>query len=81
MIHSLRRLTDDGSTVVAWGDLFASACAMLGGLQELVFEATRELLACGTLKGFEHDGGFIALASDYRAEEVVWDFVNCQVSQ
>ena len=80
VIHSLRRLTDDGSTVVAWGDLFASACAMLGGLQDLVFEATRELLACGTLKGFEHDGGFIALASDYKSEEVIWDFVNYRVS-
>lgn len=76
VVYSLRRLTDTGSTVVAWQDLFASACAALGGYDNLVFEATKELLKVGTLKGFNHGEGFISLSSDYRAEEAIWNFAN-----
>jgi exodeoxyribonuclease V alpha subunit len=74
VVHSLRRMTDGGATVVSWEDLFASACAMLGGLDDLVFEAAKELLQAGTLKGFP-GSGCIALGSDYRAECDVWNFV------
>jgi exodeoxyribonuclease V alpha subunit len=74
VVHALRRLTDGGSTVVAWADLFASACAMLGGLDDLVFEAAKELLQAGTLKGFP-EAGCVALAGDYRAECDVWEYV------
>jgi hypothetical protein len=76
VIYSLRRMTDTGSTVVSWQELFAAACAALGGYDELVFEAARELLKAGTLKGFNHGEGFMALSSDYRAEEAIWNFAN-----
>ena len=76
VIHSLRRLTDNGSTVVAWGELFSHACGALGGYEDLVSDATGELFRAGTLKGFEHDGGFFALAGDFRAENDIWEFVN-----
>ena len=69
--------TGDGSTVVTWEELFASACAMLGGLDDLVFECTRALLKDGALKGFP-DAGMIALASDYKAEEDVLEFANAR---
>ena len=77
VIASLRKLTDDGSTVVGWPELFSSACALLGGLNDLVFEATRELLEAGTLKGFKHDDateGVIALRRDYENEKAILDF-------
>ncbi len=75
VVHSLRRLTDSGSTVVSWGDLFAAACGALGGYDDLVVAATSELFKAGTLKGFEHDGGYFALAGDYKAEQDVWEFI------
>ena len=76
VVHSLRSLTDNGSTVVSWGDLFAHACGALGGYDELVLSATSELFKAGTLKGFDHDGGFFCLATDYKAESDIWEFVN-----
>ena len=76
VIYSLRRMTDTGSTVVSWQELFSAACAALGGYDELVFEAARELLKAGTLKGFNHGEGFMALSSDYRAEEAIWNFAS-----
>jgi exodeoxyribonuclease V alpha subunit len=75
VIHSLRRMTDTGSTAVAWADLFANACAMLGGLEDLVFDAAKELLKTGELKGFP-GSGCIAMGSDYRAEADVWEYIN-----
>jgi hypothetical protein len=47
---------------------------MLGGLEDLVFEAAKELLKTGELKGFP-GSGCIALGSDYRAECDVWEYV------
>jgi exodeoxyribonuclease V alpha subunit len=76
VVHSLRRLTDAGSTVVEWPALFNKACGLLGGLSPLVNQATKELFKDGVLCGFQHGGGFFALASDYRAENDIWAFVN-----
>ena len=74
VVHTLRNLTSNGSTVVSWEDLFSNACAALGGYDDLVHAATTELLKCGTLKGFP-DAGMICLASDYRAENDIWEYV------
>ncbi len=75
VIYSLRRLTDAGDTVVEWQPLFESACGMLGGYDDLVIEATKELFADGTLKAFPEAAG-VAMASDWRAEHDIWEFVN-----
>lgn len=74
VVHTLRKLTDTGSTVCSWQDLFSNACAALGGYDDLVYEATRELLKCGTLRGFS-DAGMICLKSDYDAELAIWEYV------
>jgi hypothetical protein len=74
VIYSLRRLTDDGNTVVQWEDLFSRTCGMLGGYADLVAECTAELFEGGELKGFTKSEG-VSLASDWKAESAVWDYV------
>jgi hypothetical protein len=79
VVHSLRRLTDGGSTVVTWQELFAHACGSLGGYADLVVEATSELFKAGALKAFEKtetSESCIALASDFKAESDIWEYVN-----
>ena len=74
VVHTLRKLTETGSTVCSWEQLFSNACAALGGYDDLVHAATMELLKCGTLKCFP-DAGMICLASDYRSENDIWEYV------
>lgn len=73
VVHTLRRLTDRGDTVVPWESLFTNACAALGGMDDLVLESARELLADGTLKNFP---GLICLSDDFAAESTIWEFAS-----
>ena len=75
VVHSLRMLTDNGSTVVEWADLYAAACGALGGYEELVSDATAELFKSGALKAFS-ESKCVALSSDFKAESDIWDYVN-----
>lgn len=74
VVYSLRRLTDDGSTVVAWEDLYAQTVGLLGGYADLVSDCTAELFEDGTLRAFKESKG-VSLAEDFRAEMDIWEFV------
>ena len=74
VIYSLRRLTDDGSTIVYWDELLKKGLGMLGGFQSLISESTSALFADGTLIGFKGSLS-IALGSDYKAEMSILDYV------
>lgn len=74
VIYSLRSLTDDGSTVVTWEDLFRQCCGMLGGKDDLITDCTSELFETGDLVGFK-GSGCISLGGDYRNEKQIHDFV------
>ena len=75
VIYSLRRLTDDGSTIVTWEDLLKKACGTLGGYDALVVDATKALFAAGELKGFSETQG-ISLKVDYDAELAILNYVD-----
>ena len=72
--YSLRKMTDSGSTVIAWSELKSQTVALLGGHGDLVTECTRGLFADGTLKGFSGSES-VALGRDYRDEMDILDYV------
>ena len=74
VIYGLRRLTDDGSTVVAWDKLLAHCAGMLGGMNDLISDCTSELFEAGDLVGFKGSGS-ISLGADYRNEKKIFDFL------
>ena len=75
VVYALRRLTDGGDTVVAWDDLYVQAAGLLRGHEGLITACTKALFEEGTLKAFAESGG-VALASDWRAECAIWEWVN-----
>jgi len=75
IIYVLRMLTESGSTLVAWEDAFGECVKKLGGFQELIKASVAEMFEEGTLKGFKSVRS-LALASDYRNERAIWEFLN-----
>ena len=75
VVYSLRRLTDIGDTVAQWTDLYAQAVGLLGGYADEISDCTAELFEEGTLKAFPKSEG-VSLASDWKAETEIWDWVN-----
>jgi hypothetical protein len=75
VLYSLRRLTDDGSTIVTWEALLKQACGTLGGFNGLVVENTKKLFEDEALKGFKESQS-ISLASDYFAEYSILKYVD-----
>jgi exodeoxyribonuclease V alpha subunit len=74
VVYSLRRLTDDGSTVVTWEQLLTHCAGMLGGMKDQICECTTELFDAGDLVGFK-GSGCISLGTDYRNEKKIFDFI------
>ena len=79
VLYSLRRLTDDGSTVVTWESLLKQACGTLGGFSGLVVACTRKLFEDEALKGFKESQS-ISLAGDYFAEMMILKYVDDEQS-
>ena len=75
VLYSLRKLTSSGDTLVAWDDLYREACELLAGYEGMISDAVKDLFDEGALKGFKECEG-VALASDWRSEIDVWDWVN-----
>ena len=75
IVYALRRLTDRGDTVVEWDELYKHAVGILGGFGDLIGEQTGKMFEDGTLRAFEGSKG-VALTGDYKAEVMIWDFVN-----
>ena len=75
VLYSLRRLTDPGDTVVTWDALYRQACGVLCGYSDLVSECAGELFQEGAIRAFGESGEGVALASDYAAEEAIWNWV------
>jgi len=74
ILYAIRQLTDSGSTLATWADLFNGAVALLGGqYRELITEQVSALFASGDLYGFG-GAGAVALARDYWAELAIWQF-------
>jgi hypothetical protein len=80
VVYVLRQITSGGSTVVNWDVLNKSCLEKLGGYQELITQAVREMFGEGTLKGFQRSRG-ISLASDFRNEQTIWNFINTPADQ
>jgi hypothetical protein len=78
VVYSLRRLTDNGSTIVTWEDLLKKACGTLGGYDALVVEATKVLFAEQALKGFS-DSQSVSLSADFYAERDILMYVDNEV--
>lgn len=74
VVYSLRRLTDEGDTVVVWEALYTKAIGMLGGYADMISECTKDLFSEGTLKAFPQSEG-VSLAADWVSENAIWDFV------
>jgi hypothetical protein len=75
VVYALRRLTDDGDTIVAWEDLYQRSTGMLGGYSDLISDCAKELFEDGTLRAFPNSQG-VSLASDFRDECDIWEFIN-----
>ena len=75
VLYSLRRLTDNGSTIVTWQELLKKACGTLGGFDGLVVANTKKLFEDDALKGFAESQS-IALAADYFAEHSILKYVD-----
>lgn len=79
VVYVLRQITESGSTLVPWEALHAQCIAKLGGYQSLIVEAVRDMFAEGTLKGFQSSKS-VSLASDYKNEAAIWDYINQEAS-
>jgi len=75
LIYALRRLTDGGDTVVGWEDLYRHTCGMLGGYSDEISAAAGDLFREGAIKAFGEGGEGVALASDYRSEAAIWEWI------
>ena len=78
VVYVLRQLTESGSTLIGWEDLNTACLAKLGGYQDLIIQSVSEMFQEGTLKGFK-DTRSVSLASDYRNEFAIWEFLNAGV--
>jgi exodeoxyribonuclease V alpha subunit len=76
VVYCLRRLTDQGDTLVEWESLYTQAVGLLGGHSGLISECTKELFENGTLKSFPECRG-VALAKDWAAEDMIWNEIVC----
>jgi hypothetical protein len=74
VVYALRRITDTGDTVARWDELFKQAIGLLGGYADLISDCTAELFEDGSLKAFPKSAG-VSLASDWKAETTIWEFV------
>ena len=74
VVYVLRQMTDSGSTLVGIDALRLACLERLGGYDELIKAAISEMFEDGTLRGFAKQRT-VALARDYRNEEIIWEFV------
>jgi len=75
VVYVLRQLTGAGSTVVHWEQLHGACIEKLSGFSALIVEQVRAMFKEGTLRGFERSRN-VSLASDYKNELVIWEFLN-----
>lgn len=76
ILYSLEQLTgENGSTAIDWPTLLDRALKNLGDRYvNQISELVKEMFASGDLRAFKETKR-IALGSDYRNEEIIWDFV------
>jgi hypothetical protein len=75
VVYVLRQITSNGSTLVPWDVLQSTCISKLGGYQNLVVQAVKDMFSEGTLRGFKTSRS-IALASDYKNESTIWEFIS-----
>jgi hypothetical protein len=76
ILYSMEQLTgENGSTAIEWKILLDRSLKNLGDRYvDQIADLVREMFGTGDLRGFEKTHR-IALGSDYRNEEIIWDFV------
>ncbi|MEO0797393.1 MAG: helix-hairpin-helix domain-containing protein [Verrucomicrobiota bacterium] len=74
LVYVIRQMTSSGSTVVTWSELLEAGIKQLGGMGKLIGEQVSAMFEEGTLKGFTQTQS-IALASDFRNELEIWNFL------
>lgn len=74
VIYVLRQITQGGSTLVNWDELFSACIKHLDGFNDLILQSVSSMFKEGTLRGFKSSRA-IALASDCRNETIIWDYI------
>lgn len=74
MIYVMKQLTEGGSTLVRWDILESQCLTKLGGYKDVILSCAKEMITEGSLKAFPSTRS-IALASDYKNELIIWEYI------
>lgn len=74
--YSMGRLTNHGSTVISWAELYRDVSELLKGMYgELISSCVVQMFEDGTLRQFSGSQS-LSLGKDFENEQIIWDFVS-----